>query len=487
MKQPHTDPESRHDRLALPSRLALRLHYGWIVVVLGVLVVMCALGIGRFAFGMLLPSMGEGLALSYREMGVISTSNFIGYLLGALVSGRLTVGIGARRLITAALATISVSLMIISISSGFWLILVLFTVTGLGSGSANVAIMGLISHWFQRSLRGRASGLVVTGSGYAIMLTGLIIPLINSSYGVNGWRVGWFVLALLVILIAVAAALLLRNHPKDVGLAAAGHPVKDAHPHSPVLASEQRRATWHLGSIYFAFGFSYVIYVTFIVTTLVQQRGFRESTAGWFWFAFGFFSIFSGPIFGALSRPHQPAHWVRSSLCPAQRGLRSGEHAPARALSLPLGDPLRPVRLEHPRDHGGRRRGLHGSPAGRTHSWDPHRLLRGRPGGRPRRRRGPSRLERHVRLQLPSSGCRRHPGSGPLAHAAPPEQRSFRGLTTRATGGGCFGGGRLLCRGLHVDGGLLRLWLLLDCFRLEQQPHRSQRGNGDKCRRRIPV
>ncbi len=301
MKQPHTDPESRHDRLALPSRLALRLHYGWIVVVLGVLVVMCALGIGRFAFGMLLPSMGEGLALSYREMGVISTSNFIGYLLGALVSGRLTVGIGARRLITAALATISVSLMIISISSGFWLILVLFTVTGLGSGSANVAIMGLISHWFQRSLRGRASGLVVTGSGYAIMLTGLIIPLINSSYGVNGWRVGWFVLALLVILIAVAAALLLRNHPKDVGLAAAGHPVKDAHPHSPVLASEQRRATWHLGSIYFAFGFSYVIYVTFIVTTLVQQRGFRESTAGWFWFAFGFFSIFSGPIFGALS------------------------------------------------------------------------------------------------------------------------------------------------------------------------------------------
>ena len=74
MKQPHTDPEGRHDRLALPSRLALRLHYGWIVVVLGVLVVMCALGIGRFAFGMLLPSMGEGLALSYREMGVISTS-----------------------------------------------------------------------------------------------------------------------------------------------------------------------------------------------------------------------------------------------------------------------------------------------------------------------------------------------------------------------------------------------------------------------------
>lgn len=102
------------------------LHDGWIVVILGVLVVMCALGIGRYAFGMLLPSMGDGLALSYRQMGVISTSNFVGYLVGAVLSGRLIVRLGARRLIAAGLATIAVSLMIISISSSFWLVLVLY-------------------------------------------------------------------------------------------------------------------------------------------------------------------------------------------------------------------------------------------------------------------------------------------------------------------------------------------------------------------------
>ena len=60
-------------------------------------------------------------------------------------------------------------------------------------------------------------------------------------------------------------------------------------------------ATWHLGLICFTFGFSFVIYVTFIVTTLVQDRGFSERRAGWLWFAFGFVSIFSGPIFGVLS------------------------------------------------------------------------------------------------------------------------------------------------------------------------------------------
>ncbi|MDN5762216.1 MAG: YbfB/YjiJ family MFS transporter [Microlunatus sp.] len=271
------------------------------MVIVGVFVAMCVLGIGRFAFGMLLPSMGGALDLSYREMGVISTANFVGYLVGALVSGSINLRLGARRLIPAALATIAIALMIISISSSYWVVLILFTVTGLGSGSGNVAIVGLVSHWFQRSLRGRAAGIVVSGSGFGIMLSGLIIPVINSRYGVAGWRVGWFVLAVLVVLVTVAAAVLLRNRPADVGLTPAGHPVKDAHPSTPASPVEQKRATWHLGIIYFLFGFSYVIYVTFIVTTLVQDRGFSESTAGWFWFALGFFSIFSGPIFGALS------------------------------------------------------------------------------------------------------------------------------------------------------------------------------------------
>jgi sugar phosphate permease len=55
--------------------------------------------------------------------------------------------------------------------------------------------------------------------------------MINSRFGLNGWRVGWFVLALLIILVAAAAALLMRDNPQDVGLLAAGHAAKDSRPH----------------------------------------------------------------------------------------------------------------------------------------------------------------------------------------------------------------------------------------------------------------
>jgi MFS family permease len=44
-----------------------------------------------------------------------------------------------------------------------------------------------------------------------------------------------------------------------------------------------------------------VIYATFIVTTLVKERGLSESLAGNFWSVVGFLSLFSGPVFGTIS------------------------------------------------------------------------------------------------------------------------------------------------------------------------------------------
>ena len=38
--------------------------------------------------------------------------------------------------------------------------------------------------------------------------------------------------------------------------------------------SVTRKDIYHLGAIYFLFGCTYVIYATFIVTALVQERGF---------------------------------------------------------------------------------------------------------------------------------------------------------------------------------------------------------------------
>jgi len=276
-----------------------------VIVLTGMLCIMACLGIGRFAIGMLLPSMAATLGLTYSQMGFISTANFLGYLASVLVSGFWAVRLGPRRLIFFSLFLVGLSMALVSQAKTFSHVLVLYMLTGIGSGATNVPVMGLVSAWFKARKRGRAAGFVVIGSGFAIMLSGKLIPYINTVSGSEGWRISWLLMSCMVTAIAVIGAIFIRNRPEDKGLlpvgseeAAAGAGQAAARPQINVY---KEWVIYYLGLIYFLFGYTYVIYATFIVTTLVKERGFSESGAGSFWAWVGFLSLFSGPVFGTLS------------------------------------------------------------------------------------------------------------------------------------------------------------------------------------------
>jgi len=276
------------------------LHYGWLVVFAGLLTVFASLGLGRFALGMLLPSMGETLELGYSEMGFISTGNFVGYLAAVVGCRYLVSRFGARRVVSAGLLLVALSMLLVSRAEGFYQALIFYFLTGVGSGAANVPIMGLVAHWFLASHRGRAAGLMVIGSGFAIMFSGVLIPYVNTVQGAEGWRLSWAVLGLVSLVVTLVGGLLLRNSPAEKGLKPVGHLREGPAPQLPSHHAS-RAIIARLGAIYFLFGFTYVIYATFIVTTLVQERGFSEAAAGNFWFWVGFLSLASGPLFGTLS------------------------------------------------------------------------------------------------------------------------------------------------------------------------------------------
>ena len=163
-----------------------------LIVLAGVFAVFASLGIGRFSLGMILPAMGESLALSYSQMGMISTINFCGYLGAVLLCGKLAKICGARVLIAVALVLVGGSMILIGLSSHLWLISALYFCTGVGSGFANVPVMALMATWFEPRLRGRASGTIVTGNGIGIIIAGHLVPALNTSE--LGWRLSWYCL-----------------------------------------------------------------------------------------------------------------------------------------------------------------------------------------------------------------------------------------------------------------------------------------------------
>lgn len=280
-------------------------HYSWIIAVTGMAVLFACLGLGRFSLGMLLPSMGISLELNYSQMGLIGTGNFVGYMISVVLAGILARAIGARWAISSGLVLVGVSMVLISRASTFVDVMALYVATGIGSGLANVPMMGLVSHWFDKTTRGRAAGIMLSGNGLAIVFTGLLVPWVNVHRGAEGWRTSWLTIGIISLCIATIAARFLRNEPGDMSLTPLGGAQQPSalEPETKNVDKQvdNRRSMIHLGCIYAFFGATYVVYATFIVTTMVNERGFGEDAAGTFWAVVGVLSIFSGPLFGWLS------------------------------------------------------------------------------------------------------------------------------------------------------------------------------------------
>jgi MFS family permease len=279
-----------------------RLHHGWLIVLAGALALFSCFGLARFAYGLLLPGMRAGLALGYDQMGFVSTGNFAGYLLSVILAPTVIRLFKPRKTIVFGLALIAVCMLLISRCDSYLALLLLYSIIGAGSGFANIPVMVLVSHWFRRQRRGRAAGSMIMGNGAAMMFSGLLIPRLTGYFPQDGWRYGWVVLGGITLLTVLLTAFLLRNDPQELGLEPIGE--LEELPPAEIAPREENPVGWiilKLGLIYFIFGATYMIYGTFIVTTMVVEFGFAEVQAGLFWACIGLFSMGSGIGFGMLS------------------------------------------------------------------------------------------------------------------------------------------------------------------------------------------
>jgi sugar phosphate permease len=280
------------------------LHYGWVILGLGLLCVMASLGFGRYVYTAILPSMMRGLSLDYTQMGLLGTGNLGGYLLLALVGGLLSVKYGPRLVISTSLLFLGLCLFLTGFAKSFAFALTMRLLTGLGSGASYVPMMGLLAAWFTSEKRGMASGIISVGASFSIILMGFLMNFLNHLFLDSGWRVAWQFIGVSSIGIGVLCLLFLSNSPEDKGLCALGKKEE-------VAVSKESQAGWKqichckplylLGFIYFTFGFSYIIYFQFYTAYLIQEIHFSPLQAGQLFSYMGILTIFSGPLWGTMS------------------------------------------------------------------------------------------------------------------------------------------------------------------------------------------
>ncbi|MBV8923917.1 MAG: YbfB/YjiJ family MFS transporter [Bradyrhizobium sp.] len=281
---------------------------------IGLLALASAMGIGRFSLTPILPLMQQDAGLTLAVGGWLATSNYIGYLLGALVCVVLAprpapairwglVGVGC--------ATLAMGFVV---SPPVWLALRFL------AGIASAFVLVGTSAWAMPILRHHGkeewSGHVFSGVGIGIAVAGLF----GLAAGIEAWssRVTWTVLGA----VSVALAALLWR------------PLGTEPPRPAQTPSQSARALPRPAIIaafcYATFGFGYIIPATFLPAL---AKGYIDNPAlfGLVWPVFGAAAALSTLASGWIGRGLAPWQlWTR-----AKWVLASGVLAPAIVVNVP--------------------------------------------------------------------------------------------------------------------------------------------------------
>lgn len=241
-----------------------------------------AMGIGRFAFTPILPLMIQEGKVHLAQTAWLSSSNYIGYLVGAL---SLLKSKRHPLFVVLGLTLVTLTTWLASLSSFGWLLVLRF-LAGVASAWVLVSISAFAINWL-KSRQVASGGLIYTGVGIGITLTGLICSyFIVESVTVNAavqsslsplssrlWQYLGVIALLATLLVTFLLAKINSQFPSTAAASIAAvkaHPSKAAHTkasHTNPISSSITPAKLKLANLltaYGLFGFGYILPATFL-------------------------------------------------------------------------------------------------------------------------------------------------------------------------------------------------------------------------------
>ncbi len=250
---------------------------GWLRSVRLALGTTAALGLARFAYGLLVPAMRDELGWSLAKAGTLTTANSLGYLVGALAAGPL-----ARRLSETAAFRLGMVLTAAALAAnaatGSYPLLLL-TRAAAGVSGALVFIAGGVLA--SRAAASRGSPLPVSiyfaGAGLGIAVSGTVIPPLLSHHP-GRWPLAWAGLAAAAGLAAVFSWTAAADDAKAGSGAGAGADRTGADRANgngvaaPLADWRPVAAMWRVSVAYLLFAAGYIAYITFLSAYLTAHH-----------------------------------------------------------------------------------------------------------------------------------------------------------------------------------------------------------------------
>ncbi|GAA0402099.1 YbfB/YjiJ family MFS transporter [Microbispora corallina] len=215
-----------------------------------------ALGISRFAYGLLLPAMRTDLHWSLAQAGALTTANSLGYLLGALLAGVLGRRWGPTATFHLGMMLTALALAATAVSGAYLALLTARTAAGVAGALVFVA-GGVIASRNAAAARSPAPiTIYFSGAGLGIAVCGASLPPLMTR-APHDWPSAWIGLAAFAFLATAASWTAARVDEPELR-SATGRP--------------RMGRLWRTALAYLLFAGGYIAYVTFLSATLAQDH-----------------------------------------------------------------------------------------------------------------------------------------------------------------------------------------------------------------------
>jgi MFS family permease len=219
-----------HERLARAG-----IHYAWIMLALTFLT-MLATSASMGMAGVLMRPLQQQFAWSSGAISGAMALRLVLYGLTGPFAAALMLRYGVRRAICAALGCINLGLLLITQMGALWQLYVFWgLLVGFGTGMTAIVLGATVANNWFGTRRGLAIGIMATAAATGVLA---FIPISAWIAEHFGWRLSVVPPIALCSLAFVLMALLARDHPSELGLAAYGDAVAMPRP------ARQAGAAW---------------------------------------------------------------------------------------------------------------------------------------------------------------------------------------------------------------------------------------------------
>lgn len=252
---------------------------------------------GRFAYGLLLPSINADLLNSYALAGLIGSLNLAAYLTGTLTTSLLARTVEPAALLRRGLVGSTIGIGVMAAAPGPVVLALGTMLAGFSGAFIWVPAPVVASALMPPHRRGLGTGLSGAGIGLAILFASGLAALDHRWHGPDSWRPVWVVLTVVAGVVALLAARYLHP-PTSAVREAVGEEAE-----SPVRLSALREAPGWLGAMlsYGAYGITVALFLNYVVAAMTDDDGFSSGHAALVFGLVGVGQAVGGVLMGRLS------------------------------------------------------------------------------------------------------------------------------------------------------------------------------------------